>query len=127
MLGFKESKMPFGLQPVHLIVVAVVALLIFGPARLPEIGRGIGKAITEFRRGAKEMGGSFMEEVNQPIEPPTSNNISQSAVPTTTMPTTSVPISSSESTASTNFCIHCGKANPVGAVFCNHCGFKIAE
>ncbi len=61
--------MPFGIQPIHIIIVAIVALLIFGPARLPEIGRGVGRAITEFRRGAKEMGGSFMEELNQPVDP----------------------------------------------------------
>ena len=108
--------MPFGLQPIHLVVVAVVALLIFGPARLPEIGRGVGKAITEFRRGAKEMGGSFMEEVNQPVDPP--NSISQPAVPTAT---------AAEAAAPANFCIHCGKGNPAGAVFCNYCGSKITE
>jgi sec-independent protein translocase protein TatA len=42
----------FGLQPWHLIVILVVALIIFGPQRLPEIGRAIGKSITEFREAA---------------------------------------------------------------------------
>ena len=32
--------MPFGLQPLHLLVIAIVALLIFGPKRLPEVGKG---------------------------------------------------------------------------------------
>jgi sec-independent protein translocase protein TatA len=41
--------MPFGLQPIHLVVIFVVALLIFGPRRLPEIGRGIGKGIRNFK------------------------------------------------------------------------------
>jgi sec-independent protein translocase protein TatA len=42
----------FGLQPWHLIVILVVALIIFGPQRLPEIGRAIGKSISEFRDAA---------------------------------------------------------------------------
>ena len=42
----------FGLQPWHLIVILVVAMLIFGPSRLPEIGRAIGSSIREFREAA---------------------------------------------------------------------------
>ena len=45
--------MPFGLQPTHLIVILVVALLIFGPSRLPEIGKAMGKTIREFQTGIK--------------------------------------------------------------------------
>jgi sec-independent protein translocase protein TatA len=104
--------MPFGLQPIHLVMIAIVALLIFGPARLPEIGRGIGKAITEFRRGAKEMGGSFMEEVNQPVDLPGQSVASQA---------------STSSVEQGHFCIHCGKSNSAEAVFCNQCGLKVAE
>lgn len=37
------------LSPLHLIIVLIVALLIFGPKRLPEIGAGLGKSIREFR------------------------------------------------------------------------------
>ena len=60
--------MPFGIQPIHLIVIAIIALLIFGPSRLPEIGRGIGKAIKEFQRGTKEMGEGFKDEVSKPVD-----------------------------------------------------------
>ncbi len=42
----------FGLQPWHLIVILAVALIIFGPSRLPEIGRAVGKSIAEFRDAA---------------------------------------------------------------------------
>jgi sec-independent protein translocase protein TatA len=37
------------LQPTHLIVVLVVALLILGPKRLPEAGRAVGHGLKEFR------------------------------------------------------------------------------
>ncbi|HEX9012273.1 MAG TPA: twin-arginine translocase TatA/TatE family subunit [Anaerolineaceae bacterium] len=108
--------MPFGIQPIHLIVVAIVALLIFGPSRLPEIGRGVGKALTEFRRGAREMSQGFMEEVKQPDE----SDPNKIAPPSLETPADIVP-------AAGNFCIHCGKPNPAGARFCNNCGEKIAE
>jgi sec-independent protein translocase protein TatA len=37
------------LQPTHLIIVLVVALLILGPKRLPEAGRALGQGLKEFR------------------------------------------------------------------------------
>ncbi len=43
------------LSPVHLAIILVVALLIFGPKRLPEIGSGIGKTIKEFRKSMSEI------------------------------------------------------------------------
>ena len=54
-----------GLQPIHLVVVFVVALLVFGPQRLPEIGRGVGKAINEFRRSTQELTASLQGELAQ--------------------------------------------------------------
>lgn len=36
-------------SPFHLIIVLLVALLVFGPKRLPEIGQGLGRSIQEFR------------------------------------------------------------------------------
>ena len=40
----------FGLGPTELIIIAIVVLLFFGAKRLPEIGNGLGKAISEFRK-----------------------------------------------------------------------------
>ena len=40
--------------PQHLILVLIIALVIFGPKRLPEIGRGLGKGIREFKGSMSE-------------------------------------------------------------------------
>ena len=37
-------------QPLHLIVILVIALLVFGPGKLPQIGAGLGKSIREFKK-----------------------------------------------------------------------------
>ena len=41
------------LQPWHLIVLAVVAFLLFGAKRLPELGKGLGEGLKGFREGIK--------------------------------------------------------------------------
>jgi sec-independent protein translocase protein TatA len=38
-------------QPVHLLVILVVALFVFGPKKLPELGKGLGAGIRNFRDG----------------------------------------------------------------------------
>ncbi len=45
----------FGLGPTELLIILGVVLLIFGPSRLPEIGRAIGRGIREFRSAAQEI------------------------------------------------------------------------
>ncbi len=44
-----------GFHGLDLIVILVVALLIFGPKRLPEMGSAVGKSIKEFRKGMNEL------------------------------------------------------------------------
>ncbi|HET9480574.1 MAG TPA: Sec-independent protein translocase protein TatB [Candidatus Polarisedimenticolia bacterium] len=48
----------------ELIVLAVLGLLVFGPRRLPEIGRTLGRAMMEFRRAATELRTSIEREIN---------------------------------------------------------------
>jgi sec-independent protein translocase protein TatA len=45
--------MPFGFRLTDLIIYSVLALLIFGPKKLPEIGAAIGKSIKSFKNGVK--------------------------------------------------------------------------
>ena len=42
------------LQPTHLLFVLLVALLVFGPKRLPELGRSVGQAISALKSGLSE-------------------------------------------------------------------------
>jgi sec-independent protein translocase protein TatA len=44
----------FGLGLQELIIIMVIALVIFGGKKLPEVGSGLGKAIREFKRGTSE-------------------------------------------------------------------------
>lgn len=44
----------FGFSPTEVIVVAIVVVLLFGTRRLPELGSGLGKAISNFRKGYKD-------------------------------------------------------------------------
>lgn len=46
--------MPFGIGPTELFFVLVIVLVVFGAGRLPEIGRSMGRAITEFKRGVTD-------------------------------------------------------------------------
>ncbi len=52
----------FGLGPTELIIIAVIILLLFGAKRIPEIGKGLGGAIREFRDIKKEVGSDKAEK-----------------------------------------------------------------
>ena len=56
----------FGIGGPELVFIFILALLIFGPKKLPQIGRTIGKGMAEFRRASTEL----QRAVNNEIEPP---------------------------------------------------------
>ncbi len=49
----------FGIGPVELAVVLVVALLVMGPKKLPQLARTLGKGLAEFRRASNDLKRSF--------------------------------------------------------------------
>ncbi len=114
--------MPFGIQPIHIIIVIAVALIIFGPSKLPEMGRGLGRAITEFRKGTQEMADGFKEEIKKPVDESESQPAApviiqaQAAQPQVTQPQAPVTVIGMQT------CSQCQAENPAGARFCNHCG-----
>jgi len=50
----------------ELLVILLVVLLIFGPRRLPEMAKGLGQSVREFRKGVKDMKEDFEAEANAP-------------------------------------------------------------
>jgi sec-independent protein translocase protein TatA len=64
-------------QPTHLLIVAVIALLVFGPRKLPELGKGLGEGLRGFKDGIKGSGDADKQAAatasaaskNEPIEP----------------------------------------------------------
>jgi len=56
------------LQPMHLIVILVIVLVIFGPGKLPELGNSIGKAIRGFKKSMEEPEKADTKQDNPKIE-----------------------------------------------------------
>ena len=67
------------LQPWHLIVLAVVAFLLFGAKRLPELGKGLGEGLKGFKEGIRG--------INEPTPPPAPVQNTQQTAPPSSTPT----------------------------------------
>jgi sec-independent protein translocase protein TatA len=59
----------------HVLILLVIALLVFGAKRIPEIGSSLGKGIREFKNSLKEVGS------DQPLPPPPPPPASSSSLP----------------------------------------------
>jgi sec-independent protein translocase protein TatA len=61
-------------EPMHLLVILIVGLLVFGPKKLPELGKGLGEGIKGFKDGLK----SVTEDVKTAVDTHDSQNPYQS-------------------------------------------------
>ncbi|MPY91388.1 MAG: twin-arginine translocase TatA/TatE family subunit [Luteitalea sp.] len=52
---------PLGMP--ELIIIFVVALIVFGPRKLPELGRSLGRGLSEFKRASNDLRNSLEEEI----------------------------------------------------------------
>ncbi len=77
----------FGIGFPELIVILVVALLIFGPAKLPELARSLGRGLAEFRRASSDLRQSLNEATQEPrIQPETPAEAPPAAKPAAPAP-----------------------------------------
>jgi TatA/E family protein of Tat protein translocase len=82
----------FGIGFQELLVILAIALLIFGPKRLPELARSLGKGLAEFRRASSELRDQFRAEEEPPPKPaaPAPPRVESAAAPAPAPPA-SVP------------------------------------
>jgi sec-independent protein translocase protein TatA len=73
----------FDISPIQILIVLVIALLVFGPKRLPEMGKSIGRGIREFK-------GAVLDD-DEPPRPPAPRAADPAPSPTATHTTTAVP------------------------------------
>jgi len=65
--------MPFGIGPLEIIIVLVIVLVIFGPKRLPDLGRSLGRGMREFKDSvsSKDKGADELDAPETPASTPT--------------------------------------------------------
>jgi sec-independent protein translocase protein TatB len=82
----------FGIGMTELLVILVVALIVFGPTKLPELARSLGKAMNEFRRASSELRTTF-HDAAEPTPPTAPPKAAPTAAPTVSVlaPGTAAP------------------------------------
>jgi sec-independent protein translocase protein TatA len=80
----------------ELIIIFVIALIIFGPRKLPELGRSLGRSLSEFKRASNELKSTLEEEIRIEEQQQQRTEASRAAqapvaVPSTVEQTTSGP------------------------------------
>ncbi len=78
----------FGIGLPEMIVIFVLALLIFGPKKLPEIGRSLGKTLRGFQEASKQFEAEIQQGINSP---PPDSTPAPAAIPAATNPPVATP------------------------------------
>lgn len=78
--------MPLGIGPLELIIVLVIALLVLGPGKLPEVGSALGKSIREFRKAATDVQDATRLDNPPPSNPTPTPTPNQAAAPAPVAP-----------------------------------------
>lgn len=74
--------------PLELVIILVIALLILGPGKLPDVGAALGKSIREFRKASSDVQDAVKVDVNtSPLPPASTAATTPSAEPAATVQT----------------------------------------
>ena len=55
----------FGIGPMEILLILIIGLLIFGPGKLPQIGRDVGKALRSFKKAATDLSAEMNKELEE--------------------------------------------------------------
>ena len=72
----------------ELIIILVIALIIFGPRKLPELGRSLGKSIGEFKKASNELRSTLEEEIRVEEQRERQTHTTSATPPTVATPPT---------------------------------------
>jgi|SRR5450759_3492377 sec-independent protein translocase protein TatA len=75
----------------ELIIIFVIALIIFGPRKLPELGRSLGKSIAEFKKASNELKSTLEEEIRLEEQRPTIEASKATSTQATTTTAATIP------------------------------------
>jgi sec-independent protein translocase protein TatA len=112
------------LQPAHLIVILVIVLLIFGPGKLPELGRAMGDGLRELK---KATGGEEHKDVAAATTTTTATYTPPAPPVVPVMPSGPVAQIGVAPAMASRACPSCRNAVPVGDKFCGNCGATVEQ
>jgi len=91
-----------GIDIPEILILLVLALILFGPEKLPEYGAKLGRLVARLRQASAEVTQPLQQALNQELLPPTPH-------------------------LSTNFCHQCGHTVESDFIFCPRCGRRLEK
>ncbi|PYR79481.1 MAG: twin-arginine translocase TatA/TatE family subunit [Acidobacteria bacterium] len=82
----------------ELIIILVIALIIFGPRKLPELGRSLGRSINEFKKASNELRSTLEEEIRVEEQKDRATTAASATPPSATPPPVDATVSRTTTT-----------------------------
>ncbi len=84
--------MPFGIGPGELVIVLIIALIVVGPGKLPDVGSALGKSIREFRKASSDIQDSIKVDLDAPAPAVAPAPVAAPVAPIAPAPTQAAPV-----------------------------------